>query len=62
VNAPDRGDAPLSPEAVSELRHELRTPVNHIVGYTEMLLEDAPDGDQAGKAALEQTLVASCGR
>ena len=28
---------------VAELRHELRTPVNHIVGYTEMLLEDVED-------------------
>ncbi len=59
MNAPDRGDSALSPEAVSELRHELRTPVNHIVGYTEMLLEDAADSDQAGQAALEQTLLAA---
>ena len=59
MSAPDGGAPPLSPEAVSELRHELRTPVNHIVGYTEMLLEDAADGDQVEKVALEQTLVAA---
>jgi CheY-like chemotaxis protein/tRNA A-37 threonylcarbamoyl transferase component Bud32 len=53
------GSGALTPQALSELRHELRTPVNHIVGYAEMLLEDAPDGDQDGKAALEQTLVAA---
>ena len=35
---------PLSREAASELRHELRTPVNHILGYAEMLREDATDG------------------
>jgi two-component system, sensor histidine kinase and response regulator len=30
-----------SAESVSQLRHGLRTPLNHITGYTEMLLEDA---------------------
>jgi len=39
---------------VSELRHHLRTPVNHIVGYAEMLLEDAEDAEV--KAALERAL------
>jgi CheY-like chemotaxis protein len=34
----------LTREAASELRHELRTPVNHILGYAEMLREDTPDG------------------
>jgi two-component system, sensor histidine kinase and response regulator len=29
-----------SPEAVAELRHKLRTPLNHVLGYSEMLLED----------------------
>ncbi len=35
---------PLDPKTASELRHELRTPVNHILGYAEMLREDASDG------------------
>src|SRR5213080_2848424 len=26
---------------LSRIRHELRTPINHILGYTEMLLEEA---------------------
>ena len=34
----------LSQDEVATLRHDLRTPVNHIVGYCELLLEDA-DGD-----------------
>ena len=29
------------------LRHSLRTPLNHVIGYTEMLLEDV-----AGEAGL----------
>jgi CheY-like chemotaxis protein/predicted Ser/Thr protein kinase len=36
---------PLHTASVSELRHELRTPVNLIVGYAEMLLEDCPESD-----------------
>src|SRR5437868_6110704 len=34
---------PLSGEALAHLRHDLRTPINHILGYTEILLEDAGD-------------------
>ena len=29
-----------SREFIAELRHQLRTPLNHIIGYSEMLLED----------------------
>lgn len=45
---------------VASLRHSLRTPVNHIVGYAEMLLEDAEAADDApARAALEKTLEAA---
>jgi len=45
---------------VAELRHDLRTPVNHIVGYAEMLLEDLELPTHASeKAALEQTVTAA---
>ncbi len=45
---------------VAALRHNLRTPVNHIVGYAEMLLEDAEAADDATRrAALEGTLQAA---
>ena len=45
---------------IAELRHELRTPINHIVGYTEMLLEDAEGNEYAERrAAFEQTLTAA---
>jgi signal transduction histidine kinase len=28
-------------ESLARLRHDLKTPVNHILGYTELLIEDA---------------------
>ncbi len=50
----------LAPEALAELRHNLRTPLNHVIGYTEMLLEDAADPAPASRRApLEQTLTAA---
>ena len=30
--------------AASELRHQLRTPLNHIIGYSEILIEEYPEG------------------
>ena len=39
---------------LGHLRHELHTPLNHIIGYSEMLLEDAA-GDPAA-ATLEPGL------
>ncbi|MBX3173972.1 MAG: protein kinase [Gemmatimonadaceae bacterium] len=48
--------APLAKETAATLRHELRTPVNHILGYTEMLREDAADGSD--EAARLDTIVA----
>ncbi len=45
---------------VAALRHDLRTPVNHIVGYAEMLLEDLAGPQHAARRdALEQTLAAA---
>lgn len=43
----DPSQQPLSREELSELRHELRTPFNAIIGYTEMLLEEDGDGPLA---------------
>lgn len=42
----------LAPDAVAELRHDLRTPVNIISGYAEMLLEDAGGGNYADPALV----------
>jgi DNA-binding response OmpR family regulator len=41
------------------LRHTFRTPVNHIVGYTEMLLEDLPPGDDEHREPLKEILAAA---
>src|SRR5438552_3356769 len=48
----------LSLAEQSELRHELRTPFNHILGYAEMLLESADeDGLQALVPGLTQLVA-----
>ncbi|HWZ27634.1 MAG TPA: protein kinase [Gemmatimonadales bacterium] len=45
---------------VAALRHDLRTPVNHIVGYAEMLIEDLEGPENAERRkALEATLAAA---
>src|SRR5271170_5017435 len=31
----------LKYESLAQLRHELRTPVHHVLGYSELLIEDA---------------------
>jgi len=53
----DRGGAPGADRArgaiLGYMRHELRTPVNAILGYSEMLIEDAED---AGSASLTADL------
>jgi len=41
--------------ALAHVRHELRTPLGHIIGYSEMLLEEAEDG---GAAAVTTPLRA----
>ncbi|TFG65437.1 MAG: hypothetical protein E4H28_04190, partial [Gemmatimonadales bacterium] len=48
----DSSAPPPDPErvkraALGHVRHELRTPINAILGYSEMLLEDAPASDAA---------------
>ncbi len=50
----------MNPEALAELRHDLRTPLNHVIGYAEMLLEDAADEALAERRGpLQQTLTAA---
>ena len=47
------GESPLPEQAIADLRHDLRTPLNHIIGYGEMLMEDAEErGDAASLDAL----------
>jgi DNA-binding response OmpR family regulator len=50
-------DTPSPKERVAHLRHELRTPINAVLGYGEMLLEDAgADSPPGFHAGLEQML------
>jgi adenylate cyclase len=44
----------VSIDPAAQLRHDLRTPLNHIIGYTELLLEDLADG---GKPELASGLA-----
>ena len=49
----------LSANEVAKLRHELRTPVNQIVGYCEMLLEDSQSpADMRRRESLTEALSA----
>jgi class 3 adenylate cyclase len=41
----------VSIDAGAQLRHDLRTPLNHVIGYAEMLLEDLGDGAKPALAA-----------
>lgn len=48
----------LTADETSKLRHDLRTPVNHIVGYCEMLVDDATEAGQADRQrALERAIA-----
>lgn len=46
-----------SPELLSKLRHDLKTPLNQIIGYGEMLLEDAEAEGCASVAGKLQSLL-----
>ena len=48
----------LSQEEISTLRHDLRTPVNHIVGYCELLLEDTEPVQSDRRNRLQGSLQA----
>ena len=51
----DEREAHTFAEGLSEIRHDLRTPVGHIIGYSEMILEDlADDTDGDFRDGLEK--------
>ncbi len=51
--------AGIDEEALKRLRHDLRTPLNQIIGYTEMLIETAAAGSSTTLAEDLQHLHAS---
>jgi hypothetical protein len=40
----DRADLPLAVDRISRLRHDLRNSVNQVLGYGELLIEEANEG------------------
>jgi DNA-binding response OmpR family regulator len=53
----NRPETPLSPAELAELRHDLRTPFNAIIGYAEMLQESAQDdGHEALSGGLGELI------
>ena len=52
------GPEAVTPEEARELRHELRTPVNHLIGYSELLLEeDGITADETAKVASIRSIA-----
>ena len=53
---------PSDPESLAEVRHELRTHLNHIVGYGEMILEDLEStGWYRGRREIDEVLELATG-
>ena len=48
-----------APDALGQLRHDLKTPINQIIGYSEMLAEDAEDNGQEEALADLQKIGAA---
>jgi signal transduction histidine kinase len=63
LEAPTRGEIHV-PEGrplltLRVIKHELRTPINHIIGYSEMLIEDLAGGPDAAALAAMQAILAA---
>ncbi|HMO57811.1 MAG TPA: alpha/beta fold hydrolase [Roseiflexaceae bacterium] len=61
ISDADRNAAPepIDEELLRVVRHELRTPVNHIIGYGEMLLEEQALGRHPTARELLETILAN---
>ncbi len=46
----------MNAEDFRKLKHELRTPVNHILGYSELLMESAADAGDGNIKSLAQQI------
>lgn len=46
----------MNAESLRKLKHELRTPVNHILGYSDLLLESADDSNDSETADLARNI------
>jgi CheY-like chemotaxis protein len=52
----------LTPEAVAHLRHSLRTPLNHIIGYADVVYRQAKDQGASAEMELMEQVVSSARR
>ncbi|NNJ08865.1 alpha/beta fold hydrolase [Chloroflexales bacterium ZM16-3] len=59
MNAQNHPGAAHQGMAMQTIRHELRTPVNHIIGFSEMLLEEASDIELPARYDALQHVVAA---
>ena len=55
LSTPDRLQLPVDVESLRTLRHDLRTPINPILGYCELIVEEAGDAAPAPFVAGVQT-------
>ena len=69
IPLPDSGEAQEAPDparvrrvALAHVRHELRTPINAILGYSEMLLEDAEEAGGQAEVAGDLRRIRTGGR
>ncbi|HWG50061.1 MAG TPA: histidine kinase dimerization/phospho-acceptor domain-containing protein [Candidatus Acidoferrales bacterium] len=49
----------MSPDNLRNLKHELRTPVNHILGYSSLLLDAADDAGDSTVAGMVNQISAN---
>jgi PAS domain S-box-containing protein len=49
----------MNPEAIARLRHGIRTPLNHLIGYAEMVRDEARDQGARSEARLMDQVLAS---
>jgi PAS domain S-box-containing protein len=49
----------MNPEVIARLRHTLRTPLNHIIGYTEMIREEADEQRAHAESGVMDRVLAA---
>ena len=49
----------MNPEAIARLRHGLRTPLNHLIGYAEMVRDEAREQTARSETGLMDRVLAA---
>jgi PAS domain S-box-containing protein len=49
----------MNPEAIARLRHSLRTPLNHLIGYAEMVRNEADEQSATAEAGMMELVLAA---